>query len=248
MWLTADFSVVRMNPAGSILSTTPTRNVARAIAPGVPNPNTIIWITEASANGNAFIGRLDFPTLAQFSIETPGELFDLVEGPDGNIWFTDAGTNDIGRLTPDGTTLAKFPIPTEASTPHGITVGPDDALWFTEQTANKIGRITTAGEILELCIPTSESGPTSIAAGSDGNVWFTETAAGKIGRVELQTSLSLADRVDSDPVGGRSDGTISPSSDQGCSVARGPARQTQAGLAFFLVLGLGLVTRRRRSA
>lgn len=67
----------------------------------------------------------------------------ITAGPDGNLWFTEAAANKIGRITPDGS-ITEFPIPTAASRPRKITAGPDGNLWFTESSGNKIGRITTA--------------------------------------------------------------------------------------------------------
>ena len=80
----------------------------------------------------------------------------LVEGPDGNLWFTEgemkAGTAGptIGRMTPSGK-LTEFLI--YKKKPHrdygtfSIIVGRDEALWFTEPDA--VGRITTDGRITQ---------------------------------------------------------------------------------------------------
>ena len=63
-------------------------------------------------------------------------------GPDGNMWFTEAGSvNSIGRVTPAGS-IAEYPIPTADSDPAGITVGPDMSIWFTELSSNKVGRLS----------------------------------------------------------------------------------------------------------
>ena len=82
------------------------------------------------------------PLLTGFVIEGGGGLENVVEGPDGNMWFTAPGAGAIGRLDVlDRRTL--FPLPDASAAPIGLTVGPDGALWFTELSANKIGRITT---------------------------------------------------------------------------------------------------------
>ena len=52
-------------------------------------------------------------------------------GPDGNLWFTERGSNNIGRITTAGV-VTEFPIPTANSYPSGIAAGPDGNLWFTE--------------------------------------------------------------------------------------------------------------------
>jgi hypothetical protein len=83
-------------------------------------------------------------------------------------------------------TITEFPIPTEASSPAGITAGPDGDLRFAEFGGDKIGRITTAGIITEYPVPTAKSEPIRIMAGPDGNLWFTEinsTDGNKIGRI-----------------------------------------------------------------
>jgi virginiamycin B lyase len=55
------------------------------------------------------------------------------------IWFTGFSSNQIGRITLDGT-IERFPVPTSKSMTYHIAPGPDGALWFTEQAGNKIGR------------------------------------------------------------------------------------------------------------
>jgi streptogramin lyase len=228
--------VVRIDPAGNILSTTPTLAVARAITAASAAP--VAWFTQAPNGGVGQIGRLQYPTLQQFAVPTTGELVDIAEGSDGGIWFTDTGGNRIARLPPGGGALSSYPLPTAAAFPHGITSGPDGNVWFTMRDANKIGVSTTDGDITEICIPTAASGPTSIAAGPDGNIWFTETAANKIGRVSLTVMAASDEPVEvasSDPA----------ESDSGCAVRR-PSSSNAAALGWILGLGL-LAGARRRS-
>ena len=73
---------------------------------------------------------------------------DIVAGPDGALWFTEARGDKIGRITTTGD-VTEYPIPTAGAFAADITVGPDGALWFTESSGNKIGRITTKGELTE---------------------------------------------------------------------------------------------------
>jgi len=119
-------------------------------------------------------------TVTEFPLPTAGaDPLDITSGPDGNLWFTEFGANQIGRITPSGV-VTEFPIPTADSAPAGITAGPDGNLWFTEANANQIGRITPSGVVTEFPIPTAESYPGSIAAGPDGNLWFTEDHAAQV--------------------------------------------------------------------
>ena len=120
-------------------------------------------------------------TITEFPVPD-GSPYGIAAGPDGNLWFTDLGSNRIGRITTSGT-ITEFVVPTAGSDPGGIAAGPDGNLWFTENSGNKIGRITPSGTITEFPVPTSGSSPGWITAGPDGNVWFTENSGNKIGRI-----------------------------------------------------------------
>ncbi len=185
IWFTSGSSVGRMRPSGERLTAVPTFYVARAITAAAPSPKTLIWFSEANGGGFAMLGRLDYPNLKQFSVTTPGELSDLVEGPDGAIWFTDPTQNEVGRMPAAGGTPQKYALPSPSSAPHSIATGPDGNLWVTLRGANKLAMITPEGVVMEVCIPTAQSEPGQLAVGSDGNVWFTESASGKVGRVRL---------------------------------------------------------------
>lgn len=119
-----------------------------------------------------------FPTPSQQSNPTATVL-----GPDSNVWFTEQGSNAIGRITPQGA-ITEFPLPSAGSGPLDITVGPDGNLWFTEANAPRIGRITPAGVITEFTLPWASGGQSAqgITAGPDGNLWFTQSTA-NIGRI-----------------------------------------------------------------
>jgi streptogramin lyase len=124
--------------------------------------------------------------IIEFAVPTANSgPFGITAGPDGNIWFTEAGFtflggvtgggNKIGRITTAGSTT-EFSIPTAGSFPVGITAGPDGNLWFIEASTGNIGRITTTGVVTEF--PTTFTGFEgsfpfgTITAGSDGALWF----------------------------------------------------------------------------
>ncbi len=105
----------------------------------------------------------------------------ITVGPDGALWFTEPGTDRIGRIDTSGN-VTDFSIPTSNSQLTGITAGPDGNLWFTEADGDKIGRITTSGGVTEFPLAAGSS-PTDITLGPDGNLWFTEENSDKIGRI-----------------------------------------------------------------
>jgi streptogramin lyase/photosystem II stability/assembly factor-like uncharacterized protein len=105
----------------------------------------------------------------------------ITDGPDGNLWFTENNSDQIGKITTAGA-ITEYPLSSTGNFPTSITDGPDGNLWFTEQNGNKIGKITTAGAITEFTLP-SGSAPDGITAGPDGNLWFTENGGNKIGKI-----------------------------------------------------------------
>jgi streptogramin lyase len=107
----------------------------------------------------------------------------ITTGPDKALWFTEAGGNNIGRITTNGS-ITEYPLKTASSQPVGIATGADGNLWFTEGNASSIGRITTGGTVLgETPTPTAFAGPSYIVAGPDGNLWFTENPGNNVGRI-----------------------------------------------------------------
>src|SRR4051795_8367715 len=75
------------------------------------------------------------PAMAQtqtrvFPIRTGTAPFDIVQGPDGNFWFTLANSSKVAVVTPRGQ-IHGFRTPS-LTNPAFITVGPDGNMWFGE--------------------------------------------------------------------------------------------------------------------
>lgn len=166
----------------------------------VSGPDGNIWFTEMGASGGCTttntgarnIGKLTLsptPTITEFPTPTgSSEPRIIVSGPDGNLWFTEYGTGNIGKITPAGA-ITEFPTSSGASNPFSISVGPDNNLWFTEFSGSKIGKITTAGVLTEFTTSAS-SGPVYLINGPDGALWFTENTSSKIGRITVNGQIS----------------------------------------------------------
>jgi streptogramin lyase len=110
----------------------------------------------------------------------------IVSGPDGNLWFTEYFTGNIGRITPNGI-VTEFPL--GEPNPTNITSGPDGNLWFT--TRYKVGRITPAGAVTLFNIP-SDPVPinSGLTTGPDGNLWFAKSNVRKLGRITTAGELT----------------------------------------------------------
>jgi len=163
----------------------------------------------------------------------------ITSGPDGNVWFAEAGVQEIGSITTDGATITGYPTP--GFFPSGITTGPDGALWFTEGGASTgVARSTTGGEVTQFTVP---SLPANIVAGPDGAMWFTE--GNKIGRLTIDgkhlaeitvpTGGSLPDGITSGPDGnlwfteqtGNKIGRVNLVPTGSCGNGRGHTRPTE---------------------
>jgi virginiamycin B lyase len=135
--------------------------------------------------------------MSEFSANVSGLPLGIAVGPDGNIWFTESSSDQIGRMTPAGV-ITEFQVPTPVPPdssgtpgigPNEIAAGPDGNLWFTETSSNKIGRISLSGKISEYALPAGSSNPYAITTGSDGNLWFTESG-NQIGSISPSGKIS----------------------------------------------------------
>ena len=148
-------------PDGNEWFTDPTDNAIGRVTP--QGKVTLFPLPSQAADGGD--GSSDFIPNAQAPT-------DIVVGPDGNLWFTENGTDGIGRITPGGV-ITEFHTPSADSYPLGLTVGGDGNLWFAESGTEAIGQITTDGTITEYPLQNLDvSYLDGIAKGADGNVWF----------------------------------------------------------------------------
>jgi streptogramin lyase len=144
-------------------------------------------------------GGLNGTASASAEVYSPSILPNgITKGPDGSLWFTEAGANKIGKLVPssDGTPLiTQFPLPHPLSGPGpGIATGSDGNVWFTEASGNRIGLIVPsgplAGQVTEYNDPGSAPTPNDIVAGPDGNLWFTDDNSNDIGRISTAGTIT----------------------------------------------------------
>jgi virginiamycin B lyase len=101
------------------------------------------------------------------------------------MWFTEAGADQIGRITGDGA-ITEYPLPSRTQMhafPDGITLGADGAIWFSETLYGAIGRIDiTTGAITEhRSEPASGAG--HLAKGPDGALWFSASFEAALGHM-----------------------------------------------------------------
>ena len=114
----------------------------------------------------------------------------ITTGPDGNLWFTEFDSGQIGMVNPATQQVTEFPLPQRNAQPFDITAGPDGNVWFTEFNTSQIGMINPGThKITEYATPTSNAEPYDITAGPTGSdtLWFTEWDSNQIGVINAST-------------------------------------------------------------
>jgi virginiamycin B lyase len=127
---------------------------------------------------------------AVWSLAANTEPTNIVQGSDGAMWFTEAGSGgeQIGRIATDGTTTFSGVIGTSPA-PNGIALGSDGNIWFTESGAGTIGKITS-DMIATQFVLAAGSTPEGITAGPDGALWFTDQGKNAIERIPVTATLA----------------------------------------------------------
>jgi virginiamycin B lyase len=187
------------------------------------------------------------PTINEYP--TSAHPREITTGPDGNLWFTNASTDSIYRITTSGV-ITKFSL-SSIPGPLSITAGPDGAMWFTitppnGATAGAIGRITTSGVITEYPL-SGTLAPAYITTGSDGALWFTENigngsgqcGGGEIGRITTSGVITQYPYPTACPeLAG-----IAAGPDGALWVAESAANSNSTGAAIAQVTTSGVITR-----
>lgn len=117
---------------------------------------------------------------------SPGSVsFAITNGPDGNLWFTEAEANKIGKIATDGTILNEYSLADTGMYPRAITTGPDGNIWFviSGDSESKVESMDTQGNIVKsYTVPGTNIGNKMIT-GPDGNIWFTDVSDSNVGRI-----------------------------------------------------------------
>jgi streptogramin lyase len=99
----------------------------------------------------------------------------LATGPDGNIWFTEKGTNKIGRITPAGV-ITHFDVTNSpaCSEPSGITLAGDGRIWYSCTSSGTLGRMSINGSTVGYAAPGGHR-PAGPIAGGAGLLYYATT-------------------------------------------------------------------------
>jgi streptogramin lyase len=161
--------------------------------------------TSSAILGSQGTAKVDYtPTyIKKYADTTEADTNFITTGPDGNLWFTDFGTEAIGSIVPSTGAITHYTITSATSSvngdpePEAIVAGPNDTMYFADYSSNAIGSISTTTAavtgaltpITETPLTTTNANPRGIAynAVCDANIWFTEYNGDKIGVLSTTT-------------------------------------------------------------
>ncbi len=98
-----------------------------------------VWVTDSVNNA---LDEYIAGAWHQHATGVSGAPAAVTMGADGNVYFSEPGTNQIGMFNVTTTSFTHFNIPTAGANPGGITLGPDGRIWFTERAVTQIGALT----------------------------------------------------------------------------------------------------------
>jgi streptogramin lyase len=181
-------------------------SVVTSMNPG-PAGGTTVWFADF---GTRSVGRISTGTTPSISvfpvpdIENGNESqpLGIAAGPDGNMWFTDRGSDYVGNISPLLATIDEYEIPTNSSrVAQDDVVLPNGMMFFVETGTGKIAYVQISSLVLGSLNAITERTPKSakpgdlryITSSPDGNVWFTENLSDKIGRVNVSANPITVD-------------------------------------------------------
>jgi len=103
----------------------------------------------------------------------------ITVGSDGALWFAELSSNQIGRITVDGT-ITHYSLLNDQTDPYAIAAGPNGSLWYKKSNyfntvPSLIGELTASGTAIDY--PASANYAGAITAGPDGAMWFADVDA-----------------------------------------------------------------------
>ncbi len=115
---------------------TPANSGPAGIAAATDNA---IWFTQKNARQLVRMATSGVVT-ASYPLNAAMTPNDLIQGVDGNFYFTDTTADKIGQFFFRSHHVAFFSIPTANSEPTALTLGPDNQIYLTETAGNKIAQ------------------------------------------------------------------------------------------------------------
>jgi len=109
-------------------------------------PDANLWFTDGSTtNGITQIGMCTLSGVITM-YDTPtthATAWGITSGPSNDLYFTETGANQIGRVTLNPVRITEYVVPPPSVNPLDIALGADNNIWFTIPGVNLIGEFET---------------------------------------------------------------------------------------------------------
>jgi streptogramin lyase len=200
----ADATDITSGPDGNLWFTDPAGEIGRITTSGSVNyfsvPDSLVPLDIASGADGAlwfttysnYIGRITTGgALTLYSVPTDGqdtESWGISPGPDGNVWVTLYGTDEIARVnTQPGMvgqiTVYDVPINGQAAGPYAIAAGVNGDMWFTDILAGEIVDYQVSPVVSQYPAPADANSIFGTTAGPNGDDWFTDYNDNQVDRI-----------------------------------------------------------------
>jgi virginiamycin B lyase len=107
---------------------------------------------------------------------------------DGNIWFTNPGTGQIGKVDGKSLKISQWTPPTKDGYERRIELDSNGIVWFGEYENGKIGRFDPKTQTFkEYLLPGPDPSPYALGVDAEGNIWYDSHRMDVIGRLDPKT-------------------------------------------------------------
>ncbi len=126
---------------------------------------------------------------------THSDLMSPAIDANGNIWFGEMGTNQLGEYSPTTQQVREWTPPNGEYGIMGIAADLHGQIWFAEESANYIARFTPSTCAFVLTPLPARAGqnaaPVGLALTTQGQPWFTLFGNSQIGTIDATGTLHL---------------------------------------------------------
>ena len=179
--------------------------------------NNDIWFTQRlnpsivhfDAETSNFTTYHIYPPEERYFYQETIQMWGIIVGPDGLVWFTDATENKIRTLDPKTGELNEFLQLKDDSLPWDLKFDSDGTLWFTEFGRSLLTSVNPndVNSLTEYRIPSNISSPSYFEFDNSGNIWLVESGPGILTKFDTDKKEFTQFLLPSDGVGSE---TVNP--------------------------------------
>ncbi|HEV2520893.1 MAG TPA: carboxypeptidase regulatory-like domain-containing protein [Candidatus Acidoferrales bacterium] len=133
--------------------------------------------------------RFDPETRKFYDFPEAAHTYSLDFDKDENVWFTNPGTGQIGKVDAKTMKVTQWTPPTLNTYERRLVVDSDGTIWFGEYQKGKIGHFDPRTQSFKEydCPGGADSFPYAMAIGSDHSIWYSSYYLDVIGRLDPKT-------------------------------------------------------------